>query len=153
MECSITDTPVLSKNSPVRVIKKEKRKVLIYMYIFYFIYISFPKYSFGLSFFLHGICSLILDLQEKTLRKRKPFHFLLRLQTFPRTLCSGSCFICTEGSMLCGHGNFGGYFSCIRILTYRDNRPRSEQSRKNSVGCVFQSLLEMFHGMLGPEEA
>lgn len=55
--------------------------------------------------------------------------------------------------MLCGHGNLRGYFSCIRTLTYRDNRLRSEQSRKNSVGYVFQSLLEMFHGMLGPEEA
>lgn len=67
MESSITDTLVLSKNSPVRVIKEEKRKVLIYMYIyiFYFIYISFPKYSSGLSFFLHGYA-----VSSLTYRKR-----------------------------------------------------------------------------------
>lgn len=49
--------------------------------------------------FLHRICNLIPDLQAKTLRKRKTFHFLLRLKTFPRTLCSGSCFVCTEDSV------------------------------------------------------
>ena len=69
----------------------------IYMYYIYSIYA--PEYNFRFSFFLHRICNLIPDLQGKTLRKRKTFHFLLSLKTFPKTLCSGSCFVCTEDSM------------------------------------------------------
>lgn len=58
----------LSKNSPVRVIKEEKRKVLIYMYIyiFYFIYISlFLNTVLDFHFFCMGYA-----VSSLTYRKR-----------------------------------------------------------------------------------
>ena len=66
--------------------------IYIYIYIFLNIILDFHSFSIGYAI-------SFLTYRKKSLRKRKTFHFLLRLKTFPRTLCSGSCSVCTEGLM------------------------------------------------------
>ena len=110
------------------------------MNIYIYIYIYIPEYNFRFSFFLHRICNLIPDLQEKNIKKKEDISLPFETQDFSQDIVFGLMF-CLYRRL---NANFEGYFSCVRILPYRDNRPGGEQSKKSSARHFFQSLLEMF---------
>ena len=47
------------------------------------IYIYIPEYNFRFSFFLHRICNLIPDLQEKNIKKKEDISLPFETQDFP----------------------------------------------------------------------
>ena len=68
---------------------REERKIIIdsgiktegFQYMHSNIYI--PEYNFRFSFFLHRICNLIPDLQEKNIKKKEDISLPFETQDFP----------------------------------------------------------------------